>query len=175
MLDDIPFRQNELLIKYSYEICRWHHERYDGRGYPDGLKGDAIPISAQVVSMADVYDALTAKRCYKDPFPPEVAVDMILNGECGEFNPVLLDCLKAIAESLKAELELLSIGNVTDNGIDSTVKEILMSDAPEVTNRSLKLLERERMRYKFLSDISSEITFEYIPVPEMIKLPDWIS
>ncbi len=175
MLDDIPFRQNELLIKYSYEICRWHHERYDGRGYPDGLKGDAIPISAQVVSMADVYDALTAKRCYKDPFPPEVAVDMKLNGECGEFNPVLLDCLKAIAESLKAELELLSIGNVTDNGIDSTVKEILMSDAPEVTNRSLKLLERERMRYKFLSDISSEITFEYIPVPEMIKLPDWIS
>lgn len=175
MLDDIPFRQNELLIKYSYEICRWHHERYDGKGYPDGLKGDDIPISAQVVSMADVYDALTAKRCYKDPYPPEVAVNMILNGECGQFNPILLDCLKAIAESLKTELQLLSFGNVTDNGIESTVKQILMTDAPEVTSRSVKLLERERMRYKFLSDISSEIIFEYVPVPEMIKFSDWIS
>lgn len=173
MLDDIPFRQNELLIKYSYEICRWHHERWDGRGYPDGLAGDAIPISAQAVALADVYDALTAKRCYKDPFPHDVAVKMILNGECGAFNPLILECLSEIAETLQKELKVLSIGYVADTDLENSIKQTLMADAPEAANRSLKLLEHERMRYKILSDISSEITFEYVPVPEMIKLTEW--
>ncbi|MDE5896922.1 MAG: HD domain-containing protein, partial [Clostridia bacterium] len=173
MLDNIPFRQNEALIKYSYQICRWHHERFDGKGYPDGLKGDEIPIAAQVVSMADVYDALTSKRCYKSAYSPDEAMRMILNGECGTFNPVLLDCLKALADKLKEELSVLSLGQMTDNGIQDTVQQILKNYGPDVSVRSVRLLEHERMKYKFLSDISREVTFEYVAMPEMIKLTGW--
>lgn len=102
MLLDLPIEQfNSSLVKIAYEICRWHHERYDGRGYPDGLKGEEIPISAQVVAMADVYDALTSKRCYKKAFSHEEALNMILEGKCGAFNPLLLECLSEISDSLK--------------------------------------------------------------------------
>lgn len=92
--------QNEPLVKYAYQICLYHHEKYDGKGYPEGLKGDDIPISAQVVSIADVYDALTAKRVYKDAYTSDEAIKMILNGECGQFNPLILDCLIDIRDSL---------------------------------------------------------------------------
>jgi response regulator RpfG family c-di-GMP phosphodiesterase len=93
--------QESAFIKTAREICRSHHERYDGSGYPDGLKGDDIPISAQVVSVADVYDALTGERCYKPAFSHDEAIDMILNGECGVFNPLLIECLKKVAPQLK--------------------------------------------------------------------------
>ena len=93
------------LLQTAYEIARWHHERWDGRGYPDGLKGDEIPISAQLVSLADVYDALTSERCYKKAFSHEKAVQMILNSECGAFNPLLLQCLTDIQADLKEELQ----------------------------------------------------------------------
>ena len=92
------------LLQTAYEIARWHHERWDGRGYPDGLKGDDIPISAQLVSMADVYDALTSERCYKKAFPHETAVQMITNGECGAFNPLLAQCLLDVQGELKQEI-----------------------------------------------------------------------
>ena len=99
--------EKEPLLQTAYEICRWHHERWDGRGYPDGLKGDEIPISAQLVALADVYDALTSKRCYKKAFTHEKSIQMILNGECGAFNPVLLQCLADIQADLKEELHHL--------------------------------------------------------------------
>lgn len=105
MVENLEAFQKEPFVKVTYAICRWHHERWDGRGYPDGLKGDAIPISAQIVSIADVYDALTSKRVYKDAFAHEKAIWMILNGECGLFNPLLLDCLLDIKDSLKEELQ----------------------------------------------------------------------
>ena len=92
-------------MQTACDIARWHHERWDGRGYPDGLAGDDIPIGAQLVSLADVYDALTSERCYKKAFPHEKAVQMILGGECGAFNPLLLECLKDIEGSLQAELK----------------------------------------------------------------------
>ncbi len=95
--------QDNKLVKISYEICRWHHERWDGKGYPDGLKGDEIPISAQVVALADVYDALVSKRCYKDAFSHDKAIQMILNGECGTFNPLLMQGLKEIQEVIRTE------------------------------------------------------------------------
>lgn len=82
---------NEEYIHYCYDICRYHHERYDGKGYPDGLKGSAIPLSAQVVSIADVYDALVNKRVYKDAYSHLQAVKMIVGGECGTFSPTLLE------------------------------------------------------------------------------------
>ena len=105
MIENLEGFQEEPLVKVTYAICRWHHERWDGRGYPDGLKGDAIPISAQIVSLADVYDALTSKRVYKDAFAHEKAIQMILDGECGLFNPLLLDCLLDIKDQLKEELQ----------------------------------------------------------------------
>ena len=95
----------EPLLQTACGIARWHHERWDGRGYPDGLAGDDIPIGAQLVSLADVYDALTSERCYKKAFPHEKAVQMILGGKCGTFNPLLLECLKDIEGSLQAELK----------------------------------------------------------------------
>lgn len=110
MIENLEGFQEEPLVKVTYAICRWHHERWDGRGYPDGLKGDAIPISAQIVSIADVYDALTSKRVYKDAFAHEKAIRMIFDGECGLFNPLLLDCLLNIKDSLKEELEKSSTG-----------------------------------------------------------------
>ena len=105
MLHDLDQFAEQPLLQTAYEIARWHHERWDGRGYPDGLKGDEIPISAQLVSLADVYDALTSERCYKKAFSHEKAVQMILNGECGAFNPLLLQCLTDMQADLKEELQ----------------------------------------------------------------------
>jgi response regulator RpfG family c-di-GMP phosphodiesterase len=93
--------QESEFVKTARAICRWHHEKYDGGGYPDGLAGDDIPIAAQVVSLADAYDALTSERCYKSAFSHERAMEMILGGECGAFNPLLLNCLEDISEALK--------------------------------------------------------------------------
>ena len=105
MLHDLDGFAEQPLLQTAYEIARWHHERWDGRGYPDGLKGDEIPISAQLVSLADVYDALTSERCYKKAFSHEKAVQMILNGECGAFNPLLLQCLTDMQTDLKVQLQ----------------------------------------------------------------------
>ncbi len=105
ILLDLPIEQQEApLVKVAAEICRWHHERYDGNGYPDGLKGEEIPIAAQVVALADVYDALTSERCYKKAYSHEEALKMILEGQCGAFNPTLLLCLQEIADILESEL-----------------------------------------------------------------------
>lgn len=100
MLDKIEGYGDEPLVRTAYAICRWHHERYDGRGYPDGLVGEQIPISAQIVALADVYDALVSERSYKKAFSHETAVQMILNGECGTFNPLILDCLRSAADKI---------------------------------------------------------------------------
>ncbi len=100
MLDTLEIYKDEPLVKVSYEICRWHHERFDGRGYPDGLKSDEIPISAQIVALADVYDALTSERVYKKAFSHEKAVSMILNNECGVFNPIIMECLKNASDEM---------------------------------------------------------------------------
>lgn len=85
ILKSFAFHQDEPLIRVAYDICRWHHERYDGSGYPDGLCGDEIPITAQVVALADVYDALTSKRCYKRAYSQEEAIRMFSQGEGGRF------------------------------------------------------------------------------------------
>ena len=115
MLSDLPIEQQEApLVKVASEICRWHHERYDGNGYPDGLKGEEIPISAQVVALADVYDALTSERCYKKAYSHEESLKMILEGQCGAFNPALLLCLEEIADLLESEFSFF------DKNKDST-------------------------------------------------------
>ena len=116
MLLDLPIEQQEApLVKVASEICRWHHERYDGNGYPDGLKGEEIPIAAQAVALADVYDALTSERCYKKAYSHEEALKMILEGQCGAFNPSLLLCLQEIADTLESKLMEVSPEQETKN------------------------------------------------------------
>ena len=104
IIRDMDFPQDHFLVRTAWEICRWHHERWDGKGYPDGLKGEEIPICAQVVSIVDVYDALTSERCYKKAFDHETAIQMILDGQCGQFNPILLKCLKELSPSFSKML-----------------------------------------------------------------------
>lgn len=175
MLADIPYRSNEVIIKVGREICRWHHERYDGRGYPDGLVGDEIPISAQVVALADVYDALTSKRVYKDSFTHEKAIEMIVNGECGAFNPLILQCLDEIKDDLKKELHMASPGQSLERGIHDNVENILKTSGTDVSGRTIRLLEHERMKFKFFASLSREVMFEYVSSPEMILLTDFSS
>ena len=121
MLEDMAMYKDEALVKTAIEICRHHHERYDGNGYPDGLKGDDIPISAQVVALADVYDALVSERPYKKIYTHDEAMRMILNGECGCFNPLLLECFTDISENIKEDLQK-SLEN------DETLKKESQSD-----------------------------------------------
>lgn len=101
MIHQVKMEEDDTLIQIAYEICRWHHEKWDGRGYPDGLKRNYIPISAQVVSIADVYDALVSERVYKKAYSHEKAIEMIINGECGEFNPLLIQCLKDCSDRIQ--------------------------------------------------------------------------
>ena len=105
MLEKMERYKDEPLVNIAYQICRWHHERYDGRGYPDKLEGEEIPIAAQIVSLADVYDALISERAYKKAFSHEKAMEMILGGECGVFNPMLLDILVEIQDKIKVRME----------------------------------------------------------------------
>ena len=111
IIKDMDFPQDHPLVHTAWEISRWHHERWDGKGYPDGLKGEEIPISAQVVSIVDVYDALTSERCYKKAFDHDTAIQMILDGQCGQFNPILLKCLK----ELSIQLSKMSGKEMDDN------------------------------------------------------------
>ena len=173
MLEDIPFRRDEPLIKVSYEICRWHHERWDGSGYPDGLKGEEIPISAQVVALADVYDALTSRRVYKPPFIHDKAVDMILNGECGAFNPLLLECFKDCSKELERRIKEVSFDDNAEDDINDYLVRTLKTEGTEASDRTIRLLEHERSKFKILSSLSREIIFEYNAVPEILTLSEW--
>lgn len=159
----LQWDQNDPLLKVAYEICRWHHERWDGRGYPDGLKGDEIPLSAQVVSLADVYDALTSDRCYKKAIPHKKAIQMIMNGECGQFQPMLLECL------LDIEDELLDISLASDEmmGMPKTwqtqkvVQELGQYDDLTVTRQVLDQLDIEKIKSQFFFDKQEQLAFIY--------------
>ena len=171
MLQDLHNTHNYPLFDKAYEICRWHHERYDGKGYPDGLSGEEIPISAQVTSLADVYDALTSNRCYKKAFSHEKAMEMILDGQCGAFNPVLLQCLKDCKKQILAEFS---------DSIDTTQDDRLLIRATEelVENKissdkidfSAHLPIAARERWNFFSDGSGEIQFEYDAMLDVLRL-----
>lgn len=161
MLNDLPFHRDEPLVKMAYGIARWHHERWDGRGYPDGLSGDEIPISAQVVSLADVYDALTSERCYKKAFSHETAIEMITKGECGCFNPLLMKCMKNTCEELRLVKEGGGVNVKGEAEIKDFARELLKSDALYSSDRLLHLLEYERMKNRFFEGITGGCSFEY--------------
>ena len=174
MLQNLPIHQNDPLVKVAYDICRWHHERWDGRGYPDGLKGDEIPIAAQIVALADVYDALTSKRCYKPAFSCEEAVSMILRGECGAFNPLLIECLEELAPELPGHINGSTTAAQRDRReMRNVAQEIRRHEELTASERTLQLLEHERMKYSFFADMSKEIQFEYTVSPPMITLTPW--
>lgn len=101
LLEAIPQMRELPFFRYACDIALHHHERWDGRGYPEGLKGDEISLWAQIVSIADVYDALVSPRCYKKAFSFDKALGMILNGECGTFNPLLLRYLQEIEGDIR--------------------------------------------------------------------------
>lgn len=168
MLSELPLDQKEEpLVKTAYEICRWHHERYDGGGYPDGLKGEEIPVSAQVVALADVYDALTSERCYKDAYSHEKAIEMILAGQCGAFNPLMLECLLDISSSLKKKMGYKSKERYeqTDlSDIASRFHDFEMDSSEKIVQQ----LEFERMRYNFLAEGSRNIIFTYTISPPLL-------
>ena len=145
ILENMGSYQDEELMKVAYQICRWHHERYDGKGYPDGLKGDEIPISAQVVSLADVYDALVSERVYKKAYSHEKAIEMITNGECGCFNPILLECLLDIQDRIKRKMK-------TSTPEDNPFKK---------REKKAELKEFENAKEDFMDVVSKNIEKEY--------------
>ena len=174
MLSELPLDQKEEpLVKTAYEICRWHHERYDGGGYPDGLKGDEIPIAAQVVALADVYDALRSSRVYKPPYSHEKTIHMIMNGECGVFNPILLECLSELSDALEEAVKVNSGSTISEEKMIQAIEQQFEKGGIDFSDRTLRLLERERMKYRFFANISQEIQFEYTKVPEMLTLSEW--
>ena len=168
MLSELPLDQKEEpLVKTAYEICRWHHERYDGGGYPDGLKGEEIPVSAQVVALADVYDALTSERCYKDAYSHEKAIEMILAGQCGAFNPLMLECLLDISSSLKKKMGYKSKERYEQTDLSdlaSRFHDFEMDSSEKIVQQ----LEFERMRYNFLAEGSRNIVFTYTISPPLL-------
>lgn len=99
--------------QYCYDICRYHHERWDGNGYPDRLEGEEIPISAQIVSIADVYDALVSDRVYKSAYSNSIAYDMILSGECGQFSPDVIECFELAKEDFFNIVEVIKMFDFT--------------------------------------------------------------
>lgn len=134
ILENMELFKEEELVKTAYQICRWHHERYDGRGYPDGLKGEEIPICAQVVALADVYDALVSRRVYKKSYSHEEAMKMILGGKCGAFNPVLLQCLTEAQDKIKDSI-------VINEENESSYKRNIMKELKEYENTKEHLME----------------------------------
>ena len=126
ILKNLGRYQKEPLLETAYQICRWHHERYDGKGYPDGLKGEDIPIAAQIVSLANAYDALVSDRGYRKVYSHDTALKMILDGECGSFNPLLLECLRRIHTKIRQEYEKAALGRKEDSFLkdDGKTKEL---------------------------------------------------
>lgn len=170
MLSQVAGFTGTPMIRRAWEICRWHHERYDGRGYPDGLVGDAIPISAQVVSMADVYDALTSERCYKKSFSHQQAIRMILDGQCGAFNPLLIECLTEIADLLPEKLHNDVMSRKWNADANRLVDEMSQLGEMDMATRMLSQLRFEQSSAEYFRQIAGSFTFAYRAETEMLML-----
>ena len=166
-------KREKPLLRFAWEICRWHHERWDGNGYPDGLIGEKIPISAQVVALADVYDALTSKRCYKDAYDHETAMDMILNGECGAYNPLLLKCMHEIAPELR-KAELYSEENLAYRyEADRLAREIMQKKDLPHNDRAQRILEAMQEKIDFFASLKGGIQFDYNSISKLANVVNW--
>ena len=173
ILEQMKYGQDKPLYRYALEICRWHHERWDGHGYPDGLMGEEIPISAQIVAIADVYDALTSERCYKKAYDHTTAINMILNGECGAFNPLLLECLTEIAPQLRIVTGVNGDAMPYRFELNRLSEEILAhADLPK-NDRVQNLLATMQERIDFFASTSGGIQFEYDAVSRRADVTNW--
>jgi putative two-component system response regulator len=161
MIQDMHFPKDNSLVRASWEICRWHHERWDGKGYPDGLKGEEIPISAQVVSIVDVYDALTSERCYKKAFDHDTAIQMILDGQCGQFNPILLKCLKELRLQLSKMLDKEKDDNSYYHEVQRLSNEILSDRSLPNPNYSQSILRVMKEKVDFFKANSGMGSIDY--------------
>ena len=161
IIRDMRFPQNHPLVHTAWEICRWHHERWDGGGYPDGLKGEEIPISAQVVSIVDVYDALTSERCYKKAFDHDTAIRMILDGQCGQFNPVLLKCLKELSLQFSRMFTNKPDDNKQYYEAQRLSDEILREKSLPRKNYSQRVIELMQEKIEFFKTNSGKTSIEY--------------
>ena len=156
MLENMEIFKDEEFVKIAYQICRWHHERYYGKGYPDGLKGDAIPLSAQVVALADVYDALVSRRVYKKKYTHREAMKMILNGECGAFNPILLKCLVEAQEKVRDSI-------VVSEDYNASYKRNIMRELEEYESTKEHLMESITQDIqKECSEIENDTDLDFI-------------
>ena len=172
MIRDMDFPQDKPLVRTAWEICRWHHERWDGRGYPDGLKGEEIPISAQIVSIADVYDALTSVRCYKNAYDHDTAIQMILEGQCGQFNPLLLECLKESSPQLSRTFKKEKDDNREYYEAQRISEEILRQNALPCKDYSQRVIEIMQEKIKFFKENSGKISMEYNAISGNLVLTD---
>ena len=165
---------NPEYLRYAHNICHYHHERWDGCGYPEGLAGDAIPICAQVVGLADVYDALTSKRVYKEAYSFDTAVNMILNGECGAFAPKLLECFKHITPQYEA------LARAYADGLEPA-EESFEIPGPDFSGKETDSLDRTWAKYQalvhFIGGFLIELDLDsglfhliYNPYPELVSL-----
>lgn len=170
LLDQIEGLEGDPVIHRAREICRWHHERYDGKGYPDGLVGEEIPISAQVVAVADVYDALTSDRCYKPAYTHEQAIHMILNGECGAFNPLLLECLTEIADQLPAKLRKDSGARKWNRDASNIVEEISHLGELDGSSKLMFQLQFEQACTDYFKQLVGGYFFTYRADTELLIL-----
>lgn len=170
ILKTIHHVHDEKYMEYCYNICRYHHERWDGKGYPDGLHGHEIPLCAQVVSIADVYDALVSTRVYKGPYKHDVALRMILNGECGNFNPQLLECLVVYENDIEEKLSQLSLEDDQQGMHVEETQQLAYDD--NHYERMMHLVELEREKYFMLASLSGEILFDYDSRHDSIKFSD---
>ncbi|MBD9001898.1 MAG: response regulator [Coprococcus catus] len=161
IIQNMNFPKDNPLVHTSWEICRWHHERWDGKGYPDGLKGEKIPISAQVVSIADVYDALTSERCYKKAFDHDTAIQMILDGQCGQFNPILLKCLKELSFQLSKMLDKGMEDNEYYHEIQRLSNEILSDRSLPNQNYSQSVVKVMQEKIDFFKSNSGMNSIDY--------------
>ena len=161
IIKDMDFPQDHPLVHTAWEICRWHHERWDGKGYPDGLKGEEIPISAQVVSIVDVYDALTSERCYKKAFDHDTAMNMILDGQCGQFNPILLKCLRELSLPFSKMLSTEMNDNKYYYEVQSLSNEILSDKSLPNRNYSQSVIKILQEKIDFFKTNSGMNSIDY--------------
>ena len=161
IIKDMDFPQDHRLVHTAWEICRWHHERWDGKGYPDGLKGEEIPICAQVVSIVDVYDALTSERCYKKAFDHDTAIQMILDGQCGQFNPILLMCLKELSLQLSKMIDKEMDDTSYYHEVQRLSNEILSDRSLPNHNYSQNVVRVMKEKLDFFKSNSGMNSIEY--------------
>lgn len=181
ILQNLQANHSENYYRYSHDICLYHHERWDGGGYPDGLVGSQIPIWAQAVSLADAYDSLTSSRIYREAFSHEQSLAMIFNGECGVFNPDLIEVFQRVASKLnsdgKPSLLVAEPSLPTLLFPPSPKQAVLPSDdlarnAQILSDRTLWLLEREREKNRIVTELSGDIVFNYDAVSDEIEFSE---